>query len=40
MEAHPLNPHTATAHYDLGNFYYNEKNYAKAAEAYARADFQ
>ena len=39
MEAHPLDPHTATAHYDLGNFYYNEKNYAKAAEAYDQMDF-
>jgi len=39
VEDHPLDPHTATAHYDLGNFYYNEKNYAKAAGAYEQLDF-
>src|SRR5882762_5160925 len=39
MEAHPLDPHTTTAHYDMGNFYYNEKDFPKAGEAYARMDF-
>src|SRR5258706_5583666 len=39
MGAHPLDPHTMTAHYDLGNFYYNEKNYTRAAAAYERVDF-
>jgi tetratricopeptide (TPR) repeat protein len=39
MEAHPLDPHAARAHYDMGNFYYTEKNYTKAAGAYEQVDF-
>src|SRR6185295_15767518 len=39
LVAHPLDPHAATAHYDMGNFYYNEKDFPKAAEAYAQMDF-
>jgi len=35
----PGHPKTMTANYDLGNFYYNEKNYKKAALNYSKVTF-
>ncbi len=40
VEANPLDPHSTSAHFDMGNFYYNEKNYAKASTAYQKVDFE
>ncbi len=39
VEANALNPHAGTANCDLGNFYYNEKNYTKASDYYGKVDF-
>ena len=39
VEANSANPHAATANYDLGNFYYNEKNYSKASSYFGKGDF-
>jgi TolA-binding protein len=36
---HPTHPKAATANYDLGNFYYTEKNYKKASTFYNKVDF-
>ena len=32
-------PKAATAYYDLGNFFYNEKNYVRASAYFAKTDF-
>jgi tetratricopeptide (TPR) repeat protein len=32
-------PRSAAAYYDLGTFYYQQKNYGKAAASFSRADF-
>ena len=32
-------PKAATAYYDLGNFFYNEKNYVRASGYFAKTDF-
>lgn len=36
---YPEYPKTATAYYELGSFFYNGKNYAKASECFAKAKF-
>ena len=33
------NPKSTTAYYDLANFFYNEKNYARASVYFGKADF-
>jgi len=35
----PTSPRASTAYYDLANFFYNEKNFAKAATYYKKVDF-
>ena len=35
----PSNPRSATAYFDLANFYYVEKNYTKASQYYKKVDF-
>lgn len=35
----PSNPRSATAYFDLGNFFYNEKDYTKASQYYKKVDF-
>jgi TolA-binding protein len=37
---HPSHPKSATANFDLGNFYYSEKNYKKASAFYNKVDFE
>lgn len=39
IESNPSNPRSATAYYDLANFYYSEKNYSKATQYYKKVDF-
>jgi tetratricopeptide (TPR) repeat protein len=39
IDLYPDNPHSAAAYYDLGNFFYNEKNYLRASTDYAKVDF-
>lgn len=39
LKQYPTHPRAGTAHYDLGNFYYGEKNYKKAANFYSKVDF-
>ena len=34
-----LNPHAGRANFDLGNFYYSEKNYSKATSHFGKVDF-
>lgn len=38
--SHPGHPRSITAYYDLGNFFYEEKNYTKAATCYGKVNFQ
>jgi tetratricopeptide (TPR) repeat protein len=38
-ESSPSHPRSATAYYDLGTFYYQQKNYAKASANFAKTDF-
>ncbi len=40
IAAHPGYPKAMMAYYDLGNFFYTEKNYAKASGYFAKVDFQ
>lgn len=35
----PANPRSVTAYLDLANFYYNEKNYTRATQNYAKVNF-
>jgi tetratricopeptide (TPR) repeat protein len=35
----PASPKAATAFYELANFFYNEKNYAKASQYFVKTDF-
>lgn len=37
--AHESSPQAATAHFDLGNFYYNEKNFQKSSQEYDQVDY-
>jgi TolA-binding protein len=39
IEANPANPRSITAYLDLANYFYNEKNYTRAAQSYARVNF-
>jgi TolA-binding protein len=39
IENYPSHPKSATANYDLANFYYVEKNFKKAASYYSKVDF-
>jgi tetratricopeptide (TPR) repeat protein/thioredoxin-like negative regulator of GroEL len=39
LNENPASIKAATAYYDLGNFFYNEKNYAKAATYFKKTDF-
>lgn len=39
LKKYPTHPRTGTANYDLGNFYYSEKNYKKAASFYGKVNF-
>jgi TolA-binding protein len=36
---YPSHPKSATANYDMANFFYNEKNYKKASGFYSKVDF-
>jgi Tfp pilus assembly protein PilF len=38
-EAHANDPHASVGRYDLGNFFYTDKNYIRAAKEYGNADF-
>lgn len=40
MKEYPNHPRAVTANYDLANFYYNEKNYKKAADYYGKVQFR
>jgi TolA-binding protein len=40
IENNPSNPRSATAYYDLANFFYAEKNYTKAIQYYKKVNFQ
>lgn len=40
IDRHPGHPRSITAYYDLGNFFYEEKNFTKAASYYAKVDFK
>ena len=35
----PTHPRAGTAYFELGNFFYNEKNYSKSSSFYAKVDF-
>lgn len=37
---HPSNPKAGVAYYELGDFYYHQKNYTKAIEYLSKANFQ
>jgi tetratricopeptide (TPR) repeat protein len=37
--SNPSHPRSATAYYDLGTFYYQQKSYAKASANFAKTDF-
>jgi tetratricopeptide (TPR) repeat protein len=37
--AHAENPRAASIYYDLGNFFYAEKNYGKAVDYFSKVDF-
>jgi len=39
IDNYPTSPKAAAAYADLANFFYNEKNYKKAANYFAKADF-
>jgi len=39
IDNNPANPRSVTAYLDLGNYFYNQKNYTKAAFAYNKLDF-
>ncbi|MEQ9591029.1 MAG: tetratricopeptide repeat protein [Cyclobacteriaceae bacterium] len=39
VQDNPNHPRGATAYYDLGNFFYNEKNYGRASAYYNKVDF-
>jgi tetratricopeptide (TPR) repeat protein len=39
IEENPASPKAATAYYELANFFYNEKNYTKAAQYFKKTDF-
>lgn len=39
IENNPANPRSITAYLDLANFYYSEKNYSKASQAYGKVDY-
>jgi len=39
IEGNPSNPRSATAYYDLANYFYSEKNYTKASQYYKKVDF-
>ncbi len=39
LKKYPTHPRTGTANYDLGNFYYGEKNYKKASSFYSKVNF-
>ncbi|MBX2946925.1 MAG: tetratricopeptide repeat protein [Cyclobacteriaceae bacterium] len=38
IDSNPANPRSITAYLDLANFFYNEKNYAKASASYAKVN--
>lgn len=39
IEGNPSNPRSATAYFDLANFFYTEKNYTKAIQYYKKVNF-
>lgn len=39
MDQHPAHPRAALGYFELANFFYQEKNYSKAAAYYAKTDF-
>jgi TolA-binding protein len=39
IEENPASPKAATAFYELANFFYNEKNYSKAAQYFGKTEF-
>jgi TolA-binding protein len=39
ISSYPSNPRSATAYYDLANFFYNEKNYTKASQYFKKVNF-
>jgi tetratricopeptide (TPR) repeat protein len=39
ISSYPSSPKAGTAYYDLANFFYNEKNYAKSIQYYNKAEF-
>lgn len=39
VEKNATHPRAGTAYFDLGNFFYSEKNYSRASSYYAKADF-
>ena len=39
VEKNASHPRSGTAYFDLGNFFYNEKNYSRASSYYTKADF-
>ena len=39
IESHPQSPKSALAYYDLGSFFYGEKNYQKASAYFQKVDF-
>ncbi len=39
IKTHPSHPKAIVANYDLGNFYYSEKNYKKASLFFGKVDF-
>jgi TolA-binding protein len=39
VERNPKHPRSATANFDLANFYYNDKNYKKAGVFYSKVDY-
>ena len=38
VEAHPTHPKASEAYFELGNFYFREKNYAKSIQYYEKTD--
>ena len=39
ISGNPSNPRSATAYYDLANFFYDEKDYTKASQYYKKVNF-
>jgi TolA-binding protein len=39
IATYPSNPRSVTAYYELANFFFNQKNYSKAAPAYGKVEF-